>query len=155
MEGVLSASEKNLEWVEARAGPRPPGSTAAAPSTKRLRPCVRQAVGHEGLQFIGHVMRERVTHSDPRITMNVSARARDERLSEITEKVAEKVLSGIEHVPSMHKGGDNVTIRNAKPNSYKSLAIQNTTGDGGNRTPSSAMRPRRVPVTPRPQFNLA
>ncbi len=53
-------------------------------------------------------------HSDPRITMNVYARATDERLSQVVGKVANRVFSGALGVNRVREGLDNVTQEKVK-----------------------------------------
>jgi hypothetical protein len=102
--------------------------------------------GHHGAS-IRHLhdrpARRDLRHTGCRTTKNSYAWGRAER-------VAEQVLSG-EHVATTHTLVLEAPMKNAKLPTCNSLALSECTGDGGNRTPSSAMRPRRVPVTPRPQ----
>jgi len=73
-------------------------------------------------------------HATPDLTMNVYARARNERLAALAEKVGETVLSGPKRalcVPSPDARGSN-----AKDNSLRSkeLELARSGGGGGNRT---------------------
>ena len=73
-------------------------------------------------------------HATPHLTANVYARARDERLAELTEKVAEAVLTGPERALCVHtaeagEGEDDVTSLQSKE-----LRGGEGGGGGGNRT---------------------
>jgi len=64
---------------------------------------------------------ELARHSTPQLTMNVYARARDERLSEAVERVGEVVLSKPERVPSVYRLAVGAEQESATPNTYREL----------------------------------
>jgi len=73
-------------------------------------------------------------HATPELTMNVYAKARDERLWEVVEKVGETILSGTNRALSVHSDAPEGPDEN--PNSLASNDLRKTGdgGGGGNRT---------------------
>ncbi|MBI2505057.1 MAG: tyrosine-type recombinase/integrase [Candidatus Latescibacteria bacterium] len=70
-------------------------------------------------------------HSTPDLTMNVYGRTRPERLAETVERMAEKLLSGPEHVPSMYKQAVGAETENATPFDSRELRLSEVVGGAG------------------------
>jgi len=91
---------------------------------------------------VGASMKELQTlarHSTPELTANVYARARDERLAELTEKIAESVFSQKEHAICMHSKQIEAKVTNPKLISNKHLSAQNEDWRRGDSNPRPGM----------------
>ena len=63
--------------------------------------------------------------------MNVYGRTRPERLAETVERMAEKLLPGPEHVPSMYKRAVGAETGNATPFGARELRLSEVVGGAG------------------------
>ena len=73
-------------------------------------------------------------HATPDLTMNVYARARNERLAELAEKVGQTVLAGTDRALCVHKGAEGAEANDVNSLEGKGLEIVESGGGCGART---------------------
>ena len=74
-------------------------------------------------------------HSTPELTANIYGRTRNERLVEVTDRVADRVLLGEVGVNMVHKTEQDVTNDNDKSLHTKALTLQNEKWRRGDSNP--------------------